>query len=98
MEIRRYELVVGWVDYGSLVPEPSMGIIFWVEIPFFMFCLNHCCMRQHEKACEYNNDFRYKCGMIILFTTTTTITAVCVVVVNNSICYSDVTLGTTAGD
>ena len=43
------ELVVGWVDYGRLVPKPSMGIIFWVEIPFFMYCLNCYCMRQHEK-------------------------------------------------
>mmetsp|Transcript_16350 Transcript_16350/g.18866 ORF Transcript_16350/g.18866 Transcript_16350/m.18866 type:complete len:99 (+) Transcript_16350:77-373(+) len=98
MEIRRYELVVGWVDYGRLVPEPSMGIIFWVEIPFFYVLVGLLLYEAHEKAYEYNNDFRYKCGMIILFTTTTTITAVCVVVVNNSICYSDVTLGTTAGD
>ena len=36
--------------------------------------------------------------MIISVTTTTPITAVCVVVVDNSICYSDVTIGTTAGD
>ena len=92
------ELVVGWVDYGRLVPKPSMGIIFWVAIPFFMFCLNCYCMRQHEKAYEYNNDVRHKCGMIISFTTTTTITAVGVAVVDNSICYSDVTIGTTAGD
>ena len=29
------ELIVGWVDYGRLVPEPSMGIIiFGLKIPF----------------------------------------------------------------
>ena len=51
-------------------------------------------MRQQQKAYEYNNDVRYKCGMIISFTTTTIITAVCVVVVDNSIYFSDVTIGT----
>ena len=51
-----------------------------------------------REAYEYNDDVRHMCGMIISFTTTTTITAVCVVVVDNSICFSDVTIGTTAGD
>ena len=35
--IERYEVVVGWVDYGSLVPEPSMGIIF-LGLKFLFFC------------------------------------------------------------
>ena len=36
-------MVVGWVDYGRLVPEPSMGvIIIGLKIPFL-----------------YNNDGRY---------------------------------------
>jgi len=55
-------------------------------------------MRQQQKAYEYNNNVRYKCGMSILFTTTTTITVVFVVVVDNSICYSDVTSRALAGD
>ena len=28
------ELVVGWVDYSRLVPEPYMGILFGLKIPF----------------------------------------------------------------
>ena len=91
------QLSDGWTT-AVLCQNHPWVLYFWVEIPFFMFCLNCCCMRQHEKACEYNNDFRYKCGVIILLTTTTTttttITAVCVVVVDNSICLSDVTIGT----
>ena len=87
----------GWIT-ADLCQNHLWVFYFWVEIPFFMFRVNCYCMRQHDKAYEYNNVVRYKRGMIILFTTTTTITAVCVVVVDNSICYSIVTIGTTTGD
>lgn len=91
-------MVFRWVNYGRLVPEPFMVIIFWVEIPFFYVLLELLLYEATREAYEYNNDVRHKCGMIILFTTTATITAVCVVVVDNSICYSDVTIGTTASN
>ena len=35
----RNGVVVGWVDYGRLVPEPSMGvIIIGLKIPFLCLC------------------------------------------------------------
>ena len=53
------ELIVGWVDYGRLVPKPSMGIIIIGLKILFYVCVNCCCMRRHGKAYEYNNDVRY---------------------------------------
>ena len=53
------ELVVGWVDYGRLVPEPSMGILYGLKIPFLCRFRNCYCLRRHGKAYEDNNDVRY---------------------------------------
>ena len=86
----------GWITVGLCQNHPWV-LYFGLKFPFL--CLFGVLLYEaHEKAYEYNNDFRYKCGMIILFTTTTTITAVCVVVADNSLYFSDVTIGTTAGD
>ena len=85
----------GWTT-AVLCQNHPWVLYFWVEIPFL--CLFELLLYEATKAYEYNNDFRHKCGMSTSLTTTTTMTVVCVVVVDNSICYSDVTSGTTAGD
>ena len=48
--------------------------IFGLKFPFL--CLFELLLYEATKAYEYNNDLRYKCGMIMSVTTTTTITAV----------------------